>query len=75
MCFFYRLGMSLFYISLSQGYFPRWQLPKCTKFQAATPQVCRCLIAQPPAMRLGPLAAALGPLAHPSRSTWPTSPS
>ena len=32
----------------SPGYFPRWQLPKCAKSQAATSEVCPSCSARPP---------------------------
>ena len=39
----------------SQGYDPKWQLPKCAKWQLPE----------------SVLAKALGPLAHPNCSAWP----
>ena len=53
---------------LSQSIFPiKWQLPNCTVSQAATSQVCPSRSHRPPSV----IAAALGPIAHPSSSTWP----
>ena len=54
-------------VAISQGCFPKWQLPKSAISQAATSKYVL-------AAALGPqpvLTAALGPLAHPSRSTHP----
>ena len=34
-------------VATSQGYFPKWQLPKCAISQAATSQVCPSRSAQP----------------------------
>ena len=51
-------------VATSQGYFPKWQIPKCAISQAVTF----------PAVALGPkpvLAATLGPLDHSSRSAQP----
>jgi len=53
---------------LSQSIFPiKWQLPNCTVSQAATSQVCPSRSHRPPSV----IATALGPIAHPSSSTWP----
>ena len=54
-------------VETSQGYFPKWQLPKCAISQAATSKVFL-------AAALGPKPvqdAELGPLANPSRSARP----
>ena len=54
-------------VATSQRYFQKWKLPICAIFQAAPSQVCPSLSAR----SLPVLAAALGPLAHPSRSAQP----
>ena len=70
-----------FQVATSQGYFPKWQLPKnvqftkwqlpkCAIFRAATSQVWPSRSARPRSN----LAAALGPLAHSNRSARPPLP-
>ena len=54
-------------VATSQGYFPKWQLPKYAIYQAAIFQVCSARSARPQT----DLAAAFGSLAHPSRSARP----
>ena len=49
------------------GYFSKWQLPKCAISQAATSQVCPSRSARPPACS----SRGAQPLAHPSRSAQP----
>ena len=41
------LPMALTQVATSQGYFPKWQLPKCEISQAATLQVCPNCSARP----------------------------
>ena len=40
--------MTLSQVATSQGYFPKWELPKCAISQAATSQVCPSRSARPP---------------------------
>ena len=54
-------------VATSQGYFPKWQLPKYAIYQAAIFQVCSARSARPQT----DLAAAFGSLGHPSRSAPP----
>ena len=54
-------------VETSQGYFPKWQLPKYAIYQAAISQVCSTRSARPQAV----LAAEFGSLAHSSRSARP----
>ena len=67
-------------VAISQGYFPKWQLPKGI-FQVATFQICNIPSVNFPSLsypqRPTPypvLAAVLGPLSYPSRSAWPQLP-
>ena len=74
-------------VATSQGYFPKWQDPKCESSQAQLPKsfIAAALdlsLFQPPssahlaqpicsARHQPVLAAAIGPLAQPSRFAWP----
>ena len=54
-------------VAISQGFFPKWQLPKSSISQAATSKSVLSAVLGPQPV----LTAALGPLAHPRRSTHP----
>ena len=65
-------------VGTSQGYFPTWQLPKCAISRVATSQMCNFPSGNLPNVQFPKwqlpkpvLAAALGSLAHPSRSARP----
>ena len=58
---------SLSQVEISQGYFPKWQLPKCGISQTATSQACPSRSSRP----LDCSSRGVGPLVHPIRSTRP----
>ena len=54
-------------VAIPQGYFPKWQLPKCAISKRQLPKSVLSTVLGPKPV----LAAALEPLAHPSRSDRP----